>query len=476
MSRLDSTSESQNTNSDESCDVPKCRRHRTNPKWSHDWHDWEGRTTFRKTSRKKSRVFTPSFVGKTCESRRDSMFSEAESVKDVQSDEDLIGEDFFSEETTTGGSSFKREQTEDVLMTEPHKTEDSQPHSQRGRASGKAAVEVQSDVKDAMDEETCPNHEILRDAIVRAVKGGKIEAEEIYDTHLTIDSITEFFKKHRKFLTKIQLELQTVKQARDMKEASRVYDIKKQPFDMLQTSFVFARAQIRQEMIEGDASKRKLKDREDMKKAIMLFKQQRSSGMDGKTIMTSICKTLRNDSKADAETASRVDVRKVSGPQPKSKSSQKPYLRAGPPNKSLAEDDPCSDHWRCTAFGGCYRSRGQDREVDAMKRLSTTWEFPHLKIPNHAAALNASSQSKYFERPVQTQKVERVRGRKREHPEMRHRATNLSDAMAEACIEDTDTESGPRPRARSPEKKQKGTRGVTHPVYKPAHRKISRNA
>ncbi|KAH9216245.1 hypothetical protein DL95DRAFT_407728 [Leptodontidium sp. 2 PMI_412] len=468
MPKLNKNCEWQETKSDEAFDVPwdvpRCGKHRTTPECNHGWQG-------RKTSRKQSRVLTTSVVEIPPRLRRDSMFSQLDSMKDVQSDEDLIGEEFFSNETVTGGSSIKREQDDDVLMAEPNRIED----SQRNRAKRKAAMERQSGVKNSIDEETCPSHEILRDAIVRAVKCGEIEAEEIYGAHLTIDSITGFFKKHRVVLREMQFVLQTEKKACDPNAANRVYDIEKQSFDILQTGFVFARSKIRQETIESDIKKRKLKDREDMKKAIMVFKQQRPSGKDRKNIMTSICKTLRNESNTDADPTSRVDVRKVSGPQPRAKSSQKPQVRVEPPNKFLAEEEPltfnsgcCHESSSSSGFDDTYTLPGGDREVDAMKNLSTPLEFPPLEAFNEVALLNASSWSKASESLGQTCmiKLEKSRGRKRHNLKLRCKTTNLSDAMAETCIEDTDTESRPPRRGTSPEKKQKGTRGVARPIYK----------
>ncbi|KAH7319014.1 hypothetical protein BKA65DRAFT_556444 [Rhexocercosporidium sp. MPI-PUGE-AT-0058] len=401
MPKLNRSSVGQRTSSDEDCNSPyklqKCRKHlATPPACNHGRHA-------RKTHRRRSEALTPAYHGELPRSRRDSMFSQLDDMEDLESKEAFVGKEFCLDEAANRGYSIKLRQAEDVLTVGMDRAEDSQAQSQRGRARAKAALEDEYDIKEAMDEETCPNYEALREAIDGAVKCGKIEAEEIYGIHLTIESITEFFKKNRESLMDVQLETQSDKPNRGMKTAKRVYDPAKQPFDILQTSFVFARSQLRHETIESDVKERKLKDKEELKKAIMLYKKQSSSGIDQKKIMASICKILKDDSTPKWKLTSQVDARKASCPQPRAKTGQKPQLNVEPPKKFLAgEPEPlpfspkrCHETTSSSGFDEtiALNFRGRDTQRDATDWPSRPLEFTLFGASEQAVPITGSSRS-----------------------------------------------------------------------------------
>ncbi|CZT00529.1 uncharacterized protein RAG0_08535 [Rhynchosporium agropyri] len=161
---------------------------------------------------------------------------------------------------------------------------------------------------------------LLRQTIINAVELGEIPLEDVFNTHLTMGSIRDFFAKHKGCLES-QLPVTNVTNLSD---------------DILQIEFIYARFHFKVRGVEEERETRKAKEEKDLKKAFFLFKERSLLETDRKKIMNHICEILKPDTKvipkndeivpAPAEPSLGAD-KKSTGSQQGKKSGSRPQLR-----------------------------------------------------------------------------------------------------------------------------------------------------
>ncbi|PVH77375.1 hypothetical protein DL98DRAFT_272715 [Cadophora sp. DSE1049] len=263
----------------------------------------------------------------------------------------------------------------------------------------------------------------------------------------------------------------------DSEAAQQPQDIASQPFSVLQVAFGWARSKLRSDINETEIKRKREEAMAQIKRAREIYLLKKAAGISNpKDIMASVCDTLKAETRTPTPepTAPQINITMTGRSQQdafteeerrEEVQSQREYL-AGIFSRSLPHCDDASsqtpgpDSWRLA-----YRKRGEP--VDALANLSPPLELPfpeHYGRRDSAVALSRSDSTKQDGRNHHNATAA-IEDKRKQQSTLRGKSTptRLSEALAKASITDADPSLC---RCKSPEKKQKGTRGIAWPIYK----------
>lgn len=288
-------------------------------------------------------------------------------------------------------------------------------------AKGKSSLSKPKTSDDASDMQ-----ELIHNVIMRAVKLGNIPIHALEETKLTTASITEFFKKYNEVLMRQwkqdREEQQTTED--DSSNAQNLQDIENQHFNVLQIAFSWARSQLREESRVAEVKKKREMAKAQFSRAREIYLMEKAAGMTNpKDIMISVCSTLEAENPA-------------------------------PKPEHIAE--PIKLPLEGTTIG-----RSQDDAVKYRSRSRFSTPPPpyqkrekSLKLPHRLS-------------------LRRERYKRKPQSVTPNNGTSISDEMAKISILDLASDDSIRHRSLSPEKKQKGTRGVARPIFRGTREKTA---
>ncbi|KAL2060049.1 hypothetical protein VTL71DRAFT_9871 [Oculimacula yallundae] len=319
-----------------------------------------------------------------------------------------------------------------------------------GLETGTGDAKMVSDVDDTLNQKSSAE-KALRGIIINAVENGQIPLEEVFNTHLTIGSIRSFFAKFKDCL----------------ESQSPDTDIAKLSDSVLQVEFVFARSHFKVKAIEEERLARKTKEREDMKRAIEMYKQKSSKEMDTKKIMKSICNTLKYDTGADFNRSTTVpsSVEQKHGAVKEATVEMK-----GPERVPTLWKQEFIREVDTIAPNGSQQGREAASKLqlnaDTCGRCSPkSSDYGHIIPPTSFSFGASGSTLPGAERGRVYHIIEtipfRQKAESRKSKSCKKKSTGLSEEMQAVGVQD---DGDSHKRSQSPEKKRKGSDGVAIPI------------
>ncbi|KAK0124080.1 hypothetical protein ONS95_009066 [Cadophora gregata] len=348
-------------------------------------------------------------------------------------------------------------------------------NSVRGK-SGSMTRNSLSTKRTALDD-TAMSQETIHNAIIHAVNAGKISFQVLADTNLTIESITEFFKRHNDELMsqwKQGLEAQNSGDD-DSATVQHPQDIASQPFSVLQVAFGWARSKLREQINEKTTKRKKDEAGAQLKRAREIYLKKKAAGITNpKDLMASVSDALKAETPTPKPhptvapiTITMTGRSRQHAPTEEDRGEfefQRDHL-ANMRSSSLHPPDNASSHRSGSDVWVApfpYRKRGEP--VDALANLSPPLELPFPEKNDRKDAAPASLPSTTSRlNGRKSDKGASIRDKRKYQSLSRSSGINLSEEMAMASITDIEP-SYQRPR--SPGKKQRGTRGVAPPIHR----------
>jgi len=367
-------------------------------------------------------------------------------------------------------------------MSEDHSTSDEEARGRqkfRGddRRRNDAAKRTPWLAKRSTTEDTAISQEIIHNIIIRAVYAGKISFSVLEDTNLTIASITEFFKKYNGDLMlqwKQDLEVQKSSD-NDSITAQHPQDIASQPFSVLQVAFGWARSKLRADINKTSTEMKREEAMAQIKRVRELYLLKKAEGLTNpKEIMASVRDTLKEESPNPAqelkESQTNIGLTECAqrhAPTEEGKRAevqyQREYLDGIYCRPMPHQDDTSSKSLGTQSWPLTFRKRGEP--VDAIASLSPPLELPFQK---HSRRRDSAIVLSYFDSTKQDSRryhkgTAAIRDKRKQSSTLSDKSTHLSETLAKTSIAYAGSS---QHRSKSPEKKQRGTRGVARPIYK----------
>ena len=326
-------------------------------------------------------------------------------------------------------------------------------------------------------EDTAISQQTIHNILIHAVHARKISFSVLENTNLTIAGINEFFKKYNDDLMlqwKQDLEAQKSSET-DSTTAQHPQDIASQPFSVLQVAFSWARSKLRADINETSTKKKREEAMAQIKRARELYLLKQAAGLTNpKEIMASVRDTLKAESPTPAEehkelgtTIGMTECAPQHAPTEEEKRAEVQYQKdkldaiyCRPPP---LQDDASSKSLGNQSWPVTFRKRGEP--VDAIASLSPPLELPfkeHSRRRDSAVELSCSDPTKQDSRRYH-KGAAAIRDKRKQSSTLSDKSTYLSEALAKTSIADAESS---QHRSKSPEKKQRGTRGVARPIYK----------
>ncbi|KAH7389122.1 hypothetical protein BKA64DRAFT_130335 [Cadophora sp. MPI-SDFR-AT-0126] len=326
-------------------------------------------------------------------------------------------------------------------------------------------------------DEAAITQEIIHNVIIHAVESEKIPFKVLEATHLTIGSITEFFKKYNaELMSQWKHDIEAQKSVcDDSAVAHQPQDIASHPFSILQVAFGWARSKLRSDMNKAEIKRKREDALTQIKRARDIYLLKKADGVtDAKDIMASVCDTLKVEppTPTPESKASPINIKISRRPDQDALTQEERreeiqsereyhasiYSRSLPPYDDASSQSPGTESWVPP-----FRKRGEP--VDALAKLSPPLELPFPEqYGRRDSAVELSPGNSTKEETRSHHKRSAAKGDKgKQQSTLCCKPLHLSEAMAKASITDANPS---RYRSASPEKKQKGTRGIARPIYK----------